>query len=67
MYKYFHLEISINTKKFSFMIAIENLKTILFFSFKIEQHSNIYDKNIFKNLKITCSFSAPPVGLEMFP
>jgi hypothetical protein len=43
------------------------LKTILFFSFKIEQHSNIYDKNIFKNLKITCSFSAPPVGLEMFP
>jgi hypothetical protein len=35
--KYFHLENSINTKKFSFMIAIENLKTILFFPFKIDQ------------------------------
>jgi hypothetical protein len=33
--------IKINTKKFSFMIAIENLKTILFFSFKIDQFSKI--------------------------
>jgi hypothetical protein len=33
--------IRISTKKFSFMIAIENLKTILFFSFKIDQHSKI--------------------------
>jgi hypothetical protein len=33
--------IKINTKKFSFMIAIENLKTFLFFSFKIDQLSKI--------------------------
>jgi hypothetical protein len=41
MYKYFHLENSINTKKFSFMIPIEILKPILFFSFKIDQLSMI--------------------------
>jgi hypothetical protein len=41
MYKYFHLENSINTKKFSFMIPIENLKPILFFSLKIDQLSMI--------------------------
>jgi hypothetical protein len=43
VYKYLHLENSINNKqkKFSFTRAIENLNTFLFFSFKIDHHSKI--------------------------
>jgi hypothetical protein len=51
--------IKINTKMFSFMIAVENLKTILFFSFNIDQHFELW-KLIFAFLTLKSIFFLTP-------